>query len=265
MTSRDKIKRMLAIHLKNELVQVYKNNGFVDTEIDLIVQRENRTKSFVHKAEELIYQFEKDTVNEKLEAVAAEIKATNVQYLATITNSIAESSSSKHSVLDELAFFRSIVQSANLNMIVNDLSALQLEQDILKNMEGELNRIAREKASKYSYAFVIASFISIATWGILIKSFKWDYLEPITLIFGLVLVLLSNLTYAIWGSKLTPEDVRLKRFEKYKKNLYDLYKFSPDQLTLLQAKIETNKTNHRIYNSSKEVPHVVNQGLPTHN
>ena len=86
--------------------------------------------------------------------------------------------------------------------------------------------------------------------------YDWNFIEPITWISGVALVVLSNAIYAIFGNKITPESVKAKRYEKLKNHLFGLYRFDERECTLITEEIELKKKYLKENAAAKNAPNV---------
>ncbi|MDW3190961.1 MAG: hypothetical protein R8G66_01315 [Cytophagales bacterium] len=250
MNRRDTIKELLAIHLKNELVSYYEEKGFESSAIGQIINREKRNKTFINESEKLVADFEKEVISNELESLLTKIQSENKSLYDKISMELGDLKYERDDDLsDKILNLQTILNRTNLNSLISEISALKLEQSLLKGLKVELDRLAIRKASKYSVIYFVLNLLAISSWIILINVYTWDLVEPFTWIYGLTIVFIVNFSYNIWGYKLAPDQMIRNRMEKIKNSLYQRHKFSPEQLDIIEEKIRACEANHSIHNN----------------
>lgn len=251
MSKRENIKQLLINSFEHELDMHYRQmNRFSDSDIQLILDRTRKGGSLAEKAEKLIADFEKEFIQVEIGQLSKDIQKSTNTVLNSILKRIDNEGESKTSLLQEVLMIKKIINSTNLNSIVDDISNYELEHILLTKLEKELNLLAEEKASKYRFAYPVLSLCAIIIWAFLIKIFTWDIIEPFTWMAGLTIVFIANLSFVIWGKKMTPENILKNRIEQNRDRLYDLYSYSPQKRELLKNKIKIQRENHKIHSNN---------------
>lgn len=233
---------MLICLLESELKTHYREKEFSGEQIETIIEREKTSNRFQNDAEDLLIDLEKDYFNDSINNIFDELRKDNNQVKQILLEKGGSINEIRAIFESDFRLLKSAYQSNNVSNASIQLEYLEIELDTLEKQKEEIFKIAERKASYISWIYLLFNIAALIIWIILIYFvFDWNFIEPLTWIFGIVLAVIVNAVYAIFGRTITPENMKERKFENIKSRLYGIHCFNENKCVMIEKEIELKK------------------------
>ncbi|MCB9306596.1 MAG: hypothetical protein H6565_08370 [Lewinellaceae bacterium] len=235
---RNSLKEMLASLIESRLKNTYMEEGFKGRDLDAIIEPLRKSGQFIREAEDMLVQLENEMLVTPTSRVFTNLRENN-QELRELILEYKESLESKMGTIHtDLVSFKDNYSVDSIQRLSFEINNLELRIKNIENLGSEIEKMAQKKSSFSIWLFVGVNFLGLCLWLGLITLYKWEILEPASYIFGISILLFSNIIFALTGHRVTPEHIKNKIYAKHERHLRHLHQCNMDECEMVKEQVK---------------------------